>query len=219
VHIKYWIIKTIDTIFFPEKCLACNKPGDILCSSCIKYLPKPEHDLPDQIYSLYEYRNNIIKKILTDAKYRKKFNKLNIFGPYLASAIVDIISEYSELNNYSKIILIPVPISNKRLKIREYNQSEIIAKSIINNSNTNYILGNNIVKKIIDRTPQASIHNKKQRLLSPINTFKIIDTETIQNAFCIIIDDITTTGATINEMRRILIKSGASKVIGLTIAH
>jgi competence protein ComFC len=219
MNIKYWIVEAIDSILFSEKCLGCKKPGKILCEECIKHLPKPEHDLPEHVYSLFEYRNPIIKKILTDAKYRKKFSALRVFGAYLNSAIIDIISEYSELNNYKQIILIPVPVSSKRFRMRGYNQAEIIAKSILAEQNVNYILGENIIRKIVDRKPQASIHNRKERLKSPIGTFKIISSEKIAGSLCVIIDDITTTGATIKEMRRILLESGALCVIGITIAH
>ncbi len=219
MNIKYWVMNAIDSIFFEEKCANCKKIGKILCTKCIQELPKPEHDLPSHIYSLFEYRDKTVKKILTDAKYRKKFNGLNIFGPYLESAILDITSEYKELNNYTQIILIPVPISKKRLRTRGYNQAEIIANSIINNTKDEYILGVNIIKKIKDRTPQASIHNRKDRLKSPIGTFSIKNKEILQNSLCIIIDDITTTGGTIKEMRRILLESGALDVFGVTIAH
>lgn len=228
MNIFYKIVKLIDFILSPEKCLRCNTGNNIICKECINNIPKPENDLPDNIYALYEYRHPVIKKLLTDAKYRKKFGNLKVFGPYLASSLLDIINEYTELTYYKRILIIPVPISKKRYKERGFNQAKIIAQSIIqnikeNNAINNIYLADNIVKKIKDTTPQASIHNKYQRLKSPKGTFstniKNENNINLENCLCIIIDDISTTGGTINEMRRILIKSGAEKVIGLTIAH
>lgn len=218
-----YILKFIDKFVFTEQCQNCKKPGDLLCSGCINNIPRPEHDLPDYIYALYEYRHPIIKKILTDAKYRKKWSGLKVFGKYLSSSMLDIVSEYIELNNYTNILIIPVPISNKRFKTRGFNQAQVIAESIMDNidkeDKDKYKLCINIIKKIKDKTPQASIHSKKERLNSPKGTFEIINPEIIKGSLCIIIDDITTTGGTINEVRRMLLASGARDAFGLTIAH
>lgn len=218
-----FLIKIIDGLLFNEKCLNCKKAGDLICGDCINKIPRPEHDLPEYIYALYEYRHPTVKKILTDAKYRKKWSALRAFGPYLASAMIDIVSEYIELNNYKQILIIPVPISNKRLKKRGFNQAQIIAESIFKNINkeerSGYKLALNVIKKVKDKTPQASIHSKKERLNSPKGTFEIINPALLAGSICIIIDDITTTGGTINEVRRMLIASGAQDAFGLTIAH
>ncbi len=212
----------IDTILFPEKCICCKKIGDILCFTCIKQIPRPERDLPEYIYAVFEYRNQFVKKLLTDAKYRKRFSGLKVFGNVLHDTLQEIINEYSELTNYSRIIVIPVPISNKRYKKRGFNQTEILVNEIfLNIKDKNVIKENNLVLKVKDKTPQASIKNRSQRLKSPIGTFELNKNkiELLQNSLCIIVDDITTTGGTISEVRRILIKSGAQDAIGLAVAH
>ncbi|OGI77269.1 hypothetical protein A3C57_02975 [Candidatus Nomurabacteria bacterium RIFCSPHIGHO2_02_FULL_33_12] len=223
-----YITKLFDIIFLNERCLICKKTGILLCKDCIVDIPKPEHDLPNYIYALYEYRYPVIKKILTDAKYRKNFGNLKIFGPYLASVLLDIVIEYTELTHYKDILIIPVPISKKRLKTRGFNQADIIAESIMANlqPGSNFKLVNNIIIKIKDRTPQASIHKRSQRLNSPKGTFQIknLDANThkskiLNGTLCIVIDDITTTGGTILEIRKILLEAGAQNVIGLTVAH
>lgn len=215
-------LNKIDKILFPEKCICCGKVDNILCSACLSQIPRPERDLPDYIYATFEYRNQFIKKLLTDAKYRKRFSGLNIFGNVLHSTMLEIINEYTELSNYSRIIVIPVPISQKRYKTRGFNQAEILVNEIFKNTeDLNIIKSNNIIFKTKNKTPQASIKNRHDRLKSPIGTFEINPNkkDRLNGALCIIVDDITTTGATISEMRRILLKSGAKEVIGLTVAH
>lgn len=226
MDILKYITKIFDTVFLNERCFICKKTGISLCKDCIIDIPKPEHDLPEYIVALYEYRYPIIKKILTDAKYRKNFGALKVFGPYLASVLLDIVVEYTQLTHYTNIFIIPVPISKKRLKKRGFNQAEIIAESIMKNypNNTlNFKLVNNIIEKIKDRTPQASIHNRHDRLNSPKGTFQIKDlaknSEILRGSLCIVIDDITTTGGTILEIRKTLLLAHAQTVIGLTIAH
>lgn len=220
MRITELIYSFIDSIFFDEKCIRCGQKQKLLCRDCLNTLPRPENDLPDYIQALYEYRNSTVKKLLTDAKYRKRFAGLKVFGRVMADAVIDISSEYTELNNYSKIILIPVPISKNRYRVRGFNQAEILTKEILTNlKDPIYFLGKNIVIKTKDPVPQASIKNRNERLNSPINTFKVINPEILSGALCIVIDDITTTGGTIKEMRRNLLDSGALDVIGLTIAH
>ncbi len=136
----------------------------------------------------------------------------------MASTMVDLSNEYMELNNYKKVLVIPVPISRKRLKKRGFNQAEVLAKEILINL-YGYELKTDIIFKIKDRTPQASIKNRSVRLKSPEGTFKVVNEKHLLGTLCIVVDDITTTGGTINEVRRMLIASGAQDVIGVTIAH
>lgn len=212
--------KIIDNILFHEKCINCGNEGKILCIQCEKFLPQPEHDLPPHILSLYEYRHPIIKKLLTDAKYRKKFSGLKYFGRSLADAGLDIVSEYSELKHYKKVLLIPVPMTSKKKSTRGYNQAEIIAKAIISaDRSRTFTLALNCVKKVRDTVPQATIHSRKKRLQNPVGSFRITQPSKIKNSFCIIVDDITTTGATIAEIRKLLLAHGATDCIGLTVAH
>lgn len=217
------IAQVIDDILFPKKCLVCKKTKESLCKNCSSTLPQPERDLPKYIFALYEYRHPIIKKVLTDAKYRKRFEPLYSFGAVLSDAATDIASEYVELNNYSNIFIVPVPISKKRMHERGFNQALVLAKALVRNNKSDFKILNNIILKIKDKTPQASIHNRNERLQSPVGTFAITtnkhDLAKLQGSFCIIIDDITTTGATISEVRRILIDAGAQTAIGLTVAH
>ena len=218
------ILDKLDLILFEEKCISCAKSGSIFCSECLQYLQSPEHDLPEYIYSLYEYRNKYVKKLLTDAKYRKRHSGLKFFGNVMADYIKEITNEETELQNYTNVFIIPVPISKNRLKERGFNQSEIIVSEIFRYLNKgNYLYGNNIIYKIKDKTPQASIHSRQERINSPKGTFKINSEhklhEKLKGSLCIVVDDITTTGGTISEMRRILTESGAAKCIGLTIAH
>ncbi len=236
--IKYIINKTvgeieklIDSVLFHESCINCGSEGKILCTECEKFLPAPEHDLPEHIFSLYEYRHPIIKKLLTDAKYRKKFSGLKYFGRPLYDACLDILSEYNELKHFPHILLIPVPMTHKKKSLRGFNQADIIAKAISmadreanqNNKNHNsskiFTLSLNCVKKVRETTPQATIHSRQKRLQNPVGSFVVTKPKLIKNSFCIIIDDITTTGATINELRRTLYASGASHCIGLTVGH
>ena len=99
--------------------------------------------------------------------------------------------------------------------MRGYNQAELIAKEI---SEKLYIpINNKILFRIKNPKRQVKTSTRSERLKNQHNTFKVA--EGVLNSNIILVDDVTTTGATIKEARDILIKNGAKKVMAITIAH
>ena len=112
-------------------------------------------------------------------------------------------------------IIVPVPISKKRMKDRGYNQSFLIASDIAKKSKIK--LEKNVIKKEQNNTPQ-SLLDKSGREKNVVNVYKIVNKQKIINKKILLIDDIFTTGATVNECSKMLKISGAEKVDVLTIA-
>jgi predicted amidophosphoribosyltransferase len=81
------------------------------------------------------------------------------------------------------------------------------------------VLEKNVLVKIEDTEHQARIKDRNVRLKNLAGTFAVKNPELIAKKNIILIDDVTTTGATLNEARRTLKKSGARKVIAFTVAH
>ena len=147
----------------------------------------------------------------------------NVFAEILYEKIIEELSELSVMENFHAPLLIPIPLSNKRHRERGYNQSELICKEIIKINNLRHgvdmKLENNILIKPKETEHQARIHNRSERLKNIIGSFAIKNAELIKNKNIILIDDITTTGATLAEAKKILKQNGARKVIAFTIAH
>ncbi len=78
---------------------------------------------------------------------------------------------------------------------------------------------NDVLIKPKETEHQARIENRKERLRNIIGSFAVKNTENIKNKNIILIDDITTTGATLNEAKKTLKKAGAKKIIAFTAAH
>ena len=114
-------------------------------------------------------------------------------------------------------IIIIVPVSSQRKKKRGYNQSEIVAKEI--SSIINVPIERKILNKIKNTVPQSTL-NKNQREQNARGVYCATNIKNIQNKKILIIDDIYTTGNTVNECAKILIEKGIDrKNIGvLTIA-
>ena len=132
-----------------------------------------------------------------------KFNK----KPYIYKTF-----QYFFEKNLEKLkkydIMIVVPLSSKRKRLRGYNQSQLIAEIISN------ILQIKIQNKILFKTknilPQSTL-NKEQRKNNIKDVFKVKNIEQIKNKKILLIDDIYTTGSTLNECSRTLVKNGIQK--------
>ncbi|MCI8273702.1 MAG: ComF family protein [Clostridia bacterium] len=122
---------------------------------------------------------------------------------------------FENLKKYDIIII--VPISDKRKKERGYNQSELLAKEISKILLIEY--SKQIIYKIKDTQPQ-SVLNKRQRQENVKGVYEAKNIEKVRNKKILIIDDIYTTGNTVNECAKVLVQKGIDrKNIGvLTIA-
>jgi ComF family protein len=112
-----------------------------------------------------------------------------------------------KLEGYGKnACIVPVPLHKKRLNFRGFNQSEVLAEEIFKNT------------RIKNTEPQAQL-KKIKRLTNVKNAFEIKPSAKINpEKIYLLLDDVCTTGSTINECAKILKKYGAKTVIGLTVA-
>lgn len=235
-------LNTILEIFFPTKCMECGKNGADLCLSCLTEAPLAERETAKWIFPLYDYRHPIIKKSLWLLKYKGKRRLANIFAEIIYGKILEELSELSILENFTEPVIIPIPLSLERYRERGFNQTELICQEIVRLSKTNhltppsapplltkerglggevFILATNVLLKPKDTTHQALIKDRNTRLKNLIGSFYIKERaeNKIKNKNIILIDDITTTGATLNEARKVLKQAGARKVIAFTVAH
>lgn len=108
-----------------------------------------------------------------------------------------------------------MPISKGRLKTRGYNQSFLIAKELSKNLNIKLI--NNCLYKTKNIIEQSKL-NKEDRIQNIEGVYSLKDTKLIENKKILIFDDIFTTGSTVNECSKILLKASPKKIGILTIA-
>lgn len=220
-------LNTILDIIFPSKCILCGKSGVDLCLECLREAPAAERESAKWIFPLYDYRHPAIKKSLWLLKYKGKRRLANVFAEIIYEKILEELSELSVLENFVEIILIPIPLSAKRYRERGYNQAQLICEELVKINHlrhgvdikNNFNLEKNVLIKIKETEHQARIRDKRVRLKNLIDSFAVKNEEKIKKRNIILIDDITTTGATLNEARKVLKNSGARKVIAFTVAH
>lgn len=227
-------LNTILNVVFPAYCVSCGKSGIDLCSSCLMDFREAERESAKWIFPIYDYRHPPLKKSLWLFKYKGKRRFARVFAEMLYGRILEELSELSLMENFREPILIPIPLSKGRYRERGYNQTELICEELIKidqrhlgysvdikSTLPNFILGKNILIKINDIKHQAHIENRRERIRNVIGSFAIQKENEIilKNRNIILIDDITTTGATLSEARKILKQAGAKKIIAFTVAH
>lgn len=213
-------INLILDILLPTRCVLCHTQGEILCSNCITNLPQTDRQTEDNIRAVFDYQSETVKKLIWKTKYYHSKILGRKLGKLLHYSLLEDITEIKIFSEGSPIYIIPVPITKMKKNIRGYNQSEVIASGFCEEDKNNiFQIQNNIIYKKINTIPQAKIPNRNERLKNIRGSFEIKNQNLIVGKTIIVIDDVTTTGATMQEIIKILTKYGAKKVIGFAVAH
>ena len=158
-------------------------------------------------------------------KYGGKKRIALVWAEVMYGRILEELADLQIMENFREPILIPIPLSRKRRRERGYNQAELIAEKLIelDIKHKNFTLEKEILIKTKNTENQAHIEDRRERLNNIIGSFSIKNNienmRRIKNRNIILIDDVVTTGATLEEAKKVLKQMGAKKVIAFTIAH
>jgi ComF family protein len=133
----------------------------------------------------------------------------------LREMITDRLSREEQL--LSANLLIPVPLHPRRQKERGYNQAEVIAKLIT--STFDRPLNRRSLIRVKHTDPHRAGMDSAARTKSVSNAFDVVKPEEVGGKKIMLVDDIYTTGATLNECARVLSEAGASDVYAFTVAR
>lgn len=214
------LLRKLFMLIYPNRCVICKKKlGENLtytceiCSNIIEYNLKNgaygyvPNNFFDLLISPFLYIGIIRKKIL-EFKFSNKAYLGKFFGYLLAKEI--------KKKNLCFDLIVPVPMYYTRKLDRGYNQSEILANEISKNLDVTCL--NNVLIKFKKSEIQSTLHLEKRRK-NVLNTYLVKKLRKIKNKVILLVDDIYTTGATVNECAKMLKINGAKKVIVVTIAH
>ncbi len=199
-----------------DLCLPCDKQLPILkhyCTRCANILPLKEqipmcghclqHQPPfDETHGLFSYQPPIPKLIL-DLKFHHALTHAKLFGELLAEKILQEWYKKEELPN----AIIPIPLHRDRLKERGFNQATEIARPIAKALKLPLILHG--ITRIKPTNPQATL-SAQARKNNIKNAFLI--KHSFENQHIAVVDDVITTGSTIDEFCRQLKKQGARRI-------
>ena len=216
------LLDKILNLLLPQKCIGCGKNEKIICEECLDLASKNEENIGIDNFAVFSYKNKAVKDAISLLKYKKAFSVSKTLGKYLYEAVLEEISQVKSMHQNlddEKIIIIPVPLHQNRLKNRGYNQSELLAKEIIENNKEDFTLNIEVLKRIKETESQVSKMSRENRLNNLKGAFSVVKPEEVKNKIILLIDDVITTGSTVKECRETLIKAGAKKVLAIALAH
>jgi ComF family protein len=117
---------------------------------------------------------------------------------------------------YKADMIIPIPLHISRMRKRGYNQSELFARGLAE------VLKIPLICNAIIRNVKTETQTRKNKLLRWRNVeevFEVTDTELVQSAHVLLVDDVITTGATIEACAQQLLRAGCKKISVISIAY
>lgn len=198
--------------FFCMRCalpLADDVSGNVICGRCIQETPAY-----DYAYSPFRYEDDIIN-LVHQLKFGEKITYARTLGEILLNTLQEKLKADGELNIKSRPdCLLPVPLHNTRMRQRGYNQSieivRVIAKKL------NIPIEYNAVIRQRSTSAQTGL-NVAQRKNNIKGAFSLVSE--IKEKHVLIIDDVMTTGSTVNELAKLLKKNKVECVGVLSIAR
>lgn len=157
-------------------------------------------------WSLFAYRTPL-KEALTLLKYQGKVT----LAPPLSRLLIQHLPLLPPVD-----MIMPVPLHAQRIREREFNQSALLAKPLSHHLGVPLILGQLIRNR--PTVPQTSLA-KKERLRNLRRAFAAPQPEKIRGKTILLVDDVMTTGTTLHECARTLLRAGSGQVYGLTLAR
>lgn len=230
----------LQELLFPAFCLGCQKEGTYLCDDCRSTLDISEFTyclcnkhplrLPDNKGTCQRCRDKKLSGFYFALPYQEKFLtrkliyqfKYEPFIKSLAKPLADILAQHFVVTgkNINEIwensVLVAVPMELKKMKNRGYNQAEELAQELSAIVKIP-LISNNLVK-IKKTAPQMTL-SAKDRAENLKGAFAVKNAAELQGKKVFLVDDVYTTGSTMEECARVLKNAGVKSVWGIAIAR
>lgn len=231
------IVRSGVHLLYPPRCLLCDSAGvddADLCEHCYQQLPfnktacvtcalplpsntsagaicgrcQKKPPLYDEAFSVFGYEQPMVW-LIQQLKFNEKLAHVRLLGELVADS--DCVKKIAELED---VCILPVPLHKKRLRQRGFNQSIELARAL--SKKTGWSMELHCVQRIRDTTAQTGLDAKARRK-NIRGAFEVV--EALSQKHVLIVDDVVTTGSTVNELSRVLKKSGVEKVTVLSLAR
>ena len=217
-------------LLFPRRCVGCGTGGSFLCAPCqsaLPHLPPPLcakcgkplsfgtlcHDCENHpieiegIRSLFPF-NGVVRQAILQFKYQ------NVKA--LAAPLAQLMGEYLGAHPLPADTLIPVPLHPRRLRERGYNQSSLLARELSKLASLPIVDG--ALLRLKNTPPQTKTNSAEDRQRNVAGAFTCRDRQ-LAGRRILLIDDVCTSGATLDACAAALKMAGATSVWGLTLAR
>jgi ComF family protein len=217
------MFENLINLFFPKACSGCNSfllaNENVICTVCRHEIPLTNHhkiidnEVVAKFYGriplefatalFYFHKKGIVQEMIHKLKYKGHQEIGTVIGYWYGEELKTI----AELNSVDYII--PVPLHKKRLKERGYNQVETFGKSLSESMNIPYN-GSVLIRNVYSKTQTNKNLLGRSDVVGSI--FSILQNKSLHNKHFMLIDDVITTGSTLEACGRELLKIPGSKL-------
>jgi len=223
------MFKSLINLLFPKVCLGCDaflaSNEAVICTSCRHDLPltnyhlEAENELTKKFYGrielqfgsamMYYHKRGIVHELIHNLKYHKHQEIGNFLGNWYAEDLksLEIIKTFD--------VIIPVPLHKKRLKERGYNQVETFGKALSESLNIPYD-DSVLIRNIYSKTQTQKNFSGRTDVSQAI--FGVNFTEENHGKHFLLIDDVITTGSTLEACARVLLKIPGARLSIISIS-
>jgi len=196
-------------LLFPPKCVSCGKEGSYLCDVCIAESPKAPDIAAEGLESIIAPFQMV--GAAREVVHRLKYSGLRVLAEPMGAAM----AQHLKRHQISPDIIVPVPLHRTRLRERGFNQAGLLARVV------GKWLEIDTDAKGLSRTdylgPQARTATREERQANVEGAF--VAARDFSDLSVVVVDDVTTTGSTLEACATALRDAGASSVWGLTFAR
>ena len=234
------LIETFFQFFLPSRCHCCERflegGRKGICADClagIRWIEPPFCSVCGTPFSSREVENHPCGTCITNEKYftmaralgyyegplqeaihRWKYQGTTSLTPLFGEWMAEALQRYWQPGPPD--LLVPVPLHTKRLRERGFNQALLLAREISQHTGIPY--HKRILRKKKPTLPQVNLRGS-EREKGVRGAFQRIEKEGLDGKSILLVDDVYTTGATVNECSKVLLAGGAKRVDVLTLAH
>lgn len=214
------ILNVLGDLLFPQKAETAKlermtAEEFLLGRACTKALPISD------TYAILSYENDLVREAVWQLKYKKNEKVAELFTEVLAKAISQVVGAMTDASKTEKPIITSIPLSKRRLNERGYHQIDFIFKKLTGNFPevaTTIEIRTDILSKERHTSTQTKL-DRAERMKNLEGCFKVLNPEAIKGKDLILIDDVVTTGSTVEEARRTLLNAGARSVSAISLTH
>jgi ComF family protein len=196
------------TFLGPPGCVRCGYPFDIdpgplaICGACLSEPPAFR-----RARAVFRY-DDASKRLILGFKHADRTGAAPSFGRWMARAGAELLGEAD--------LIVPVPLHRLRLFHRRYNQAALLANVLAKVSGVPCLPDALLRAR---HTPTQGLMGRRQRRLNVYGAFRLRTRAAVDGKHVLLVDDVFTTGATIEECVRVLLAGGAAAVDVLTLAR
>lgn len=194
----------------PPFCKVCSQPfdgaidGEFACANCGQR----------RFYfecAVTRYRScGVVRELVHRFKYQREFHLRHPLSDWLAESLED-----PRIARQTFDFFVPVPLHATRLREREFNQAQVLADLLSRRTGVPLL---DCLRRIRHTTTQTRF-DRAERMENLLNAFQIRNNAVVQGRHLVLVDDVLTTGSTVDECARVLKNAGAESVRVVTVAR